>query len=309
LSPPPISTNSRLRGFGFVLAVVAWGLLSAGCEVFHKSKDVATTTARKLPNLQAPPGSIQLDIVYVERPVGDPLLGSQLWRHVDEVGKIDASARQCLRKSGMRVGIVGANPPVALQQMLGLKSDFAYEPGAEEAKQLVGRSFFLLSGGATDVQVSPAYSECSVNIDAEESSELFRFENAVCKFRMRTTRLQEGWIRLEFIPQIHHGDDKLRYAVGATDWKLQNGKQTETYYLQRFEIELATGEMAILTADEGAAGTLGQLFFRGPSGLRRPKGEDDLESAPPESPCPIQRLFVIRLAGMDEAQPVSSRSR
>ncbi len=266
MSPPTASTNSPTPPFrrGLILLLVAWGFGLAGCEMFDNTPAVSTTTTRKLPALQAPPGSIQLDVVYVERPVGDPLLGRELWRHVDQVGKIDAEARHRLRKNGMRVGIVGANPPVALQQMLGLKSDFAYEPDAEQAKQLVGRSFFLLSGGETDVQISPRYEECSLKIDSGESSEPCQFENAVCKFRLRASRVQEGWIRLEFVPQIHYGDDKLRYAAGENDWKLQNGQQTETFYLQRFDVELGTGEMAILTAEEDSTGTLGQLFFRGP---------------------------------------------
>jgi len=295
-----------------ILMFVAWGLGLVGCEVFDRSTDVSTTTSRKLPALQPPPGSIQLDVVYVERPVGDPLLGRELWRHVDQVGKIDAETRHRLRKNGMRVGIVGANPPVALQQMLGLKSDFAYEPDAEQAKQLVGRSFFLLSGNETDVQISPQYAECSLKIDTGESPEPYQFENAICKFRLRASRLQEGWIRLEFVPQIHHGDDKLRYAVGETDWRFQNGQQTETFYLQRFDVELGTGEMAILTAEEDSMGTLGQLFFRGPAGLKRPQSvENDAGSlaAAAENQYPIQRLFVIRLAGMGDAQPMFSRGR
>lgn len=311
--PPPLTrANSRPLERGLILILIAWGFGLAGCELFDKSPGVSTTTAQKLPALQAPPGSIQLDVVYVERPVGDPLLGQELWRRVDQVGKIDAEARHRLRKNGIRVGIVGANPPVALQQMLGLKSDFASEPDAEQAKQMVGRSFFLVSGGETDVQISPSYSECTLNVDSGESSEPCQFENAVCKFRVRAFRLQEGWIRLEFVPQVHHGEDKLRYAVGDADWRFQNGQQTETFYLQRFEVELGNGEMAILTAEDDSPGTLGQLFFRGPAGLKRPRdaaNDADPTSAAVENTYPIQRLFIIRLAGMDEAHPVFSRGQ
>jgi hypothetical protein len=67
--------------------------------------------------------------------------------------------------------------------------------------------------------------------------------------------------------------------------------------------------MAILTAEENSAGTLGQLFFRGPSGLRRPRNADEADTAAEESSYPIQRLFLIRLAGMDETQQVFSHGR
>src|SRR5205807_6664696 len=139
----------------------------------------------------------------VERPVGDPKLGSQLWRYVDQVGAVETENRDILRKNGLRVGIVGASPPVALQKMLGLKSDFAYEPGAEQAKQLAGRRCFLVSGGETDIQVSRAYPECAVELSRAGRSEPRRFENAVCKYRVRAARLQDGWASLEFVPQVH----------------------------------------------------------------------------------------------------------
>ena len=38
--------------------------------------------------------SMELDVVYVERPVGDRLLGRELWQHVDEVAAMDAEARR-----------------------------------------------------------------------------------------------------------------------------------------------------------------------------------------------------------------------
>ena len=65
----------------------------------------------------------------------------------------------------------------------------------------------------------------------------------------------------------------------------------------------------------------GRLFFRGPAGLKRPRNDRDLapeNSEDPEGPAfqpekeresPIQRLFVIRLAGMDDSRPVVSTGR
>ncbi len=312
--------NPRSIGRGLVL-LIAWSLGFSGCELFDKSPGVSTTTARKLPTLQAAPGAIWLEVVYVERPVGDPRLGDRLWRHVDQVGPVDAEGRALLRKNGLRVGLCGANPPVELQQMLGLKSDFIYEPEAEQAKQYVGQKILVVSGGETEIQVSPAYPECTLNVESGDSTEMLRFANAVCKFRVRAVRLQEGWVRLEFVPQIHFGDDKLHYAPGESDdWRFQSGQQTETLFLKRFEVKLSTGDMALLTADEDVPGTLGQLFFRGPAGLRPAPaparegdgGDGDLgqpQAAAQLKESPIQRLFVIRLAGMDDSAAPNSKRR
>jgi hypothetical protein len=314
LFPNESSKNAPSLGRGLVLLLIAWGSLLAGCESLFKSAGISTT-AKKLPALQAPPGSMQLDVVYVERPVGDPLLGQKLWRHVDQVASIDAAARGLLRHNGLRVGIVGANPPIALQRMLGLKSDFAYEPVAEQDKQLVGRHFFLVSGGETEIQISQPYPKCAVNLVSANSTEPLRFENAVCKFRVRATRLQDGWAQLEFVPQVQYGQEQQRYVVEDGGWRFQTGQQTETFFLHRFEVKLGTGDMAVVTAEDDSPGTLGQLFFRGPAALRPPRAADD-EAAQSEEPGassapahPIQRLLIVRLAGMDDSEPVFSRGR
>ncbi len=297
------SSISRLPARGLIVALVAWGLSLTGCESLFKSAGIPVT-ARKFPTLEPPAGSMQLDVMYVERPVGDRLLGRELWQHVDEVAAMDADARRTLRQTGLRVGIVGATPPVALQRMLGLKSDFTYEPDAEQAKQLAGRHFFLLSGGETDVQISQPYPECSLDLHTEEASVPLRLENAVCKFRVRASRLQEGWARLEFVPQLLHGEGRQRYVAGEEGWRLQSGQQTETLFRQRFDVKLGTGEMAVITAADDAPGTLGHLFFRGPAALRRPpdpeNGSAADEPATPTTEYAVQRLLIVRLAGMDE---------
>jgi hypothetical protein len=314
LHPCESSQNTRPNGRRLVLLLVAWGLGLAGCESFFKLPEI-TTTARKLPPLKPPPGSMRLDVVYVERPVGDRLLGKELWQHVDQVASIEAEARGLLRANGLRVGIVGANPPVALQRMLGLKSDFTYEPDAEQAKQLVGRHLFLVSGGETDIQVSQPYPECTLNLVSPGTTEPLRFENAVCKFRMQATRLQDGWVQLEFVPQVSYGDDQLRPVVGDAGWRFQSGQQTETFFLHHFNVKLGTGDMAVITADDDVQGTLGQLFFRGPTALRPPRepGNDSADgeqpTPPPPHDRPIQRLLIVRLAGMDDSEAVFSSAR
>jgi hypothetical protein len=283
--------------------------------MFHSANDLTTTTARKIPGLRPPPGSIQLEAMYVERPAGEPLLGDELWRHVDQLASIDAQTRRRIRENGFRVGVVGANPPVALQKMLGLKSDFVSEPEAENAKQLVGRRFFPISGGEIDIQVSRPYRECTLDLADGGAGGPRRFENAVCKYRVRAVRVQDGWVGLEFVPQICHGDDHLRHAVGDAGWRFQNGQQIESFFLERFDLKLSVGEMAVITCEDDAAGKLGQLFFRGPSALQPPhETVPDVFGADTPQPsqngnCPIQRLLIIRLAGMDESDTGSSRGR
>jgi hypothetical protein len=286
----------------------------AGCSPFDKPQSLTQTT-NKLPALQPPPGSMQLDMAYIEWPADDPQLGQQLWRYVDQVGPVDTETRTRLRQNGFRVGVVGSNPPLALQRMLGLTSDFASEPEAEQTKHYSARSVFLVSGSDTEVQVSNFYPECTVALPADGRPDPRRFENAICKYRIRGSRVQDGWAKLEVTPQINHGDDQLRHAVGEQmHWQLQSGQLTESFRPQRFTIELKAGDMAIITAEDDSPGTLGQLFFRGPAALQQARDQDGEmpvaePSAPPEPEYPIQRLLIVRLAGMDCLEPVVARGR
>lgn len=308
--PRLILTGLSRTGLPIPSALVCCALAVFGCAPFEKSDSLSSTTAHKLPQLRPPPGAIQLDVAYIEWPADDPLLGDELWRHIDQDGPVEPAIRGRLRQNGFRVGIVGTNPPVPLQRMLGMKSSFTSEPEAEQTKQLTGRSFFLVSGGETDVQVSNPYPECAVTLDTAGGPESRRFENAVCKYKIRAARVQDGWVQLEFIPQIHHGDDQLRHEVGGMEWRYQNGQLTETFRPQRFEVRLSTGDMAVITAEEQAPGTLGQLFFRGPAALRphvsSTEAAENGQPAPAASAAefPIQRLLIVRLAGMDE-NPIS----
>jgi hypothetical protein len=294
-------------------ACLCWGLTLVGCAPFDKSDSLTTTTVNKLPPLRPPPGAIRLDVAYIEWPADDSQLGDELWRHIDQDGPVESETRGRLRLNGFRVGIVGTNPPVPLQRMLGMTSSFSSEPAAEDTKQLAGRSFFLVSGGETEVQVSNPYPECAITLETGAEPASRQFANAICKYKVRASRVQDGWVQLEFIPQIHHGDDQLRHEVGGMEWRYQNGQLTETFRSQRFEVRLSTGDMAVITAEDHAPGTLGQLFFRGPSVLRPAAASADgidsgeLTLPAPEADYPIQRLLIVRLAGMDENPGSSAR--
>ncbi|MBI3862021.1 MAG: hypothetical protein HY290_09000 [Planctomycetia bacterium] len=163
------------------LAVCCAGL--AACSLFESAPESTHTSANKLPLLRPPPGAMQLDVAYIEWPADDVQLGHELWRHVDQVGPIEADARGRLKQNGFRVGVVGTNPPPVLQRMIGMRSDFALEPEAEQAKQFSGRTFMLVSGSETDVQVSNPYESCTLALKQGEHSEPRTFANAVCKYR------------------------------------------------------------------------------------------------------------------------------
>lgn len=282
-----------------------------GCALFKTPPSQLFTKSFKLPAIELPPDSIQLDVMYVERPVGDARLGDELWRYADEISVVDTDQRSVLRQNGFRVGVVGSNPPLALQCMLGLKSDFAYEPEAEKSKQLIGHRYILRSRGQQTILASPVYPACTLEIPQGDESTHHSFENAQCKYLVTAERLQDGWVQLDFVPQMYHGDERLRPGIGESgSWENIPGQRKATLYPQRFAVRLSVGEMAVLTAADDAKGRLGELFFRGPAALAAlGDGWANNEQAPADQPLTtVQRVLVVRLAGMSEpASPTAKK--
>ena len=60
-----------------------------------------TAKAFKLPPLPVPRDSVEVEIVFIDRPAGDSLLGKTLWRDVDQVGMLSAEQRSALREAGI----------------------------------------------------------------------------------------------------------------------------------------------------------------------------------------------------------------
>ena len=261
------------------LPLAAIFVLICGCQLFEPEPPLSGK--RELPTIQAPPDAIVLDIVYVERPVGDALLGPDLWRHVDQVASLETTTRNQLQENGFRVGVVGSRPPDALQSMLGLKAEFVYEPVAEKAKQLVGHQVVVRSGGETEVQVSPFYETCDLKLRDGDEARTRTLENARCIYRVTAERLQDGWAKLDFVPQVQHGGQRLRREAGDAGWQFTSSPRAETFHAQRFSVQLNVGEMAVISAADGTPDSLGRLFFLGP-----------------DETADIQRLLVIRLSGM-----------
>lgn len=251
-------------------------------------------TVNKLPAIPVSQDAMQVEIVFIERPVSDPLLGSILWNEIDEVGAIELMDQENLNQNGFRVGHVSSVPPMALQTLLGLKSHLGGVGKQDESLLLSGRRLMLRSGVPTDIQTSGFYDKCSLQLfdeEAEGQLEMKEFEQARCVMRVKAHKVQDGWARLEFIPEMHYGAQQLRRTPTNIGWQLENRQNTTPLYNQKFEVTLNVGEMTVITATENVApDSAGHLFFRGE-----------------ESKSDIQKILVVRLANMSKMDAVRTK--
>ena len=101
-----MSTTRGVIGliFSSQLLCVFLALLGvSGCQFISTSYDPESTAVSKrnvLPPMQASRDALKLDMVMIDRRADDPLIGSQLWEYVDQVGAIPPETRELLRENG-----------------------------------------------------------------------------------------------------------------------------------------------------------------------------------------------------------------
>ncbi|EDL59459.1 hypothetical protein [Gimesia maris] len=282
-----------------VVALVLLVVKISGCALMEESavfglkKYAEKQTVNKLPAIPVSHDAMQVEIVFIERPATDPLLGSTLWNEVDEIGAIELMDQENLNQNGLRVGHVSSVPPMALQTLLGLKSHLGGLSREDESLLLSGRRLMLRSGVPTDIQTSDFYPKCRLKLltgDDEEPEEVKEFEEARCVMRVKAHKVQDGWAKLEFTPEVHYGPQQLRRTPTNIGWQLENRQNTSPFYNQKFEVTLNVGEMAIITATDGVKpNSAGHLFFRGEG-----------------SKADIQKILVVRLSNMSKMDVVRS---
>ncbi|MFM9961100.1 MAG: hypothetical protein ACKV2Q_07730 [Planctomycetaceae bacterium] len=272
-----------------MLALLSCGVLACDSMPFVRSS-AQPAKAFKLPSLVAPRDSVEVDIVFVDRPVSDPLLGKTLWREIDQVGTLSAEQRAAVREAGLLVGHVGSTPPDALQSLLNL-TDEELERQRREANGIpttAARRVALPAGTETEIWSNEPVAQRTVTIASGKPLEL---TNARGLLRLKAERSQDGWAKLDFIPELHHGQPGTRPFAAATGWMYRTTQEVIPCFAQHFSASLNVGEMLVLTCDRERTGTLGQSLFQfeDSSGIK-------------------QRLVVVRLAELREIAPKRMRS-
>ncbi|MCG6154774.1 hypothetical protein [Rubinisphaera margarita] len=283
--PPPSSrkASEHIHRRDFLRGMVPFALSLCGCQT--SVTNTAPDGQSFLPPLRPGMDTVQLDIVYVERDAEDPLLSQLVWDDVDQVGTVDLKTRSKLREYGFRVGLVGMTPPRTLQRLLGLKNDLTDAAGTSRHTDLIGRRTFLPSGGTTAIQTSLPAPQVKVRLPDEEEEKVL--ENAHGVLQAEVERLQDGWVRLHLMPELHHGLAQLRPVAGRTEFQYEGGQHIEQLRNLEFTVTMNVGEMLVISADSSAAGKLGETFFVNRNAQR-----------------PRRYMVAIRLTDMKKIHPL-----
>jgi hypothetical protein len=235
-----------------------------------------------LERLQGPTGPdvVVMVVAVVEQPAGDRYLNQELWASADEQ-IVPLDHRSVLEDNGFRVGQVAGIVPETLQELL-LSPRSNANP-----KQYTTRA-----GNVTNIALGPLQPSCSFQSQRDGQPTDVSFKKAQCQLRIVPSPASDGRMRLEFTPQIVHGDETVVTKPNAerSGREMRHEQPTESFAHLTWDVTLAPGEFIVVGARIDKPDTLGQRCF--------------IEMK--EDAAPVQRLLVIR-AGR-AASPSTSRS-
>ena len=233
--------------------------------------------------------TVVLEVAHVEQPLSDISMIDLVWKEVDEIGAIEAKTRNKLKENGLRVGITGPNIPRTLSKILEVDAAWR-EERSDGLRGSTAQSIVVFPGEPTHMHTGDVLPSCTIDVPRVTGRETMNLENVNCLFRIEAEQLQDNWVELHLIPEIHHDAESLRRVATEEGWQFQNAQKVLPVYDQKFTLTLNKGEVAVISASEFKPGTLGHAMFIG-------DGKDDQ----------IQRMIVIRLSEIRSARAKLSR--
>jgi hypothetical protein len=253
------------RRWGALVPVLWCGIL-AGCA---GPEMVRSTSA--LDRLPAGPNLgkdiIQMDVVLLERPVGDPFINKELWDFTDEQ-VVGMDHKAALDDNGFRVGQIVGMPPGRLQSLL-----------TSERSCINPRRRLLPSGRATTQYLGPPLARTNFQVKENGQAITVALDQAQFLLEVIPTLTNDGRTRLLFTPKAQYGENipDPKPAADGSGWTFQVSKPSKSFAGLNWEVTLAPNEFLVVGANFGQPEALGYQALV----------QDD-------GPEPVQRLLVIR---------------
>ena len=282
-----------------VCAVATLLLFLPGCALFTAENSDSAGLSSGMPWSKRKSASVadnaltlsmvRLEASIVRRPVNDARVRRHVWEELDESGLMSPDVRQRLNENGFRVGVAGSTAPWALQSLAqeavaaNRPSDLRQIAGTENQIS-VGPSFSLMLEGKSLLEVQGSLDSGKLPLSQiPQLSALRDRSNMKCVFEVSVKELNEDWVLLNVLPQIHAGTETARLSIQGANDQLPVRQNMMPIYDQQFTVKLLTGEVAVIGYHESADWNLGRLFF-----------------LPDTSSAGSENLLMIRMAGIEE---------
>jgi hypothetical protein len=261
---------------GGVLLLGLWAGSFAGCVAGQPMPAASWREALTPPD---GPDVVRLETALIEVPVGDRFINHELWTLADDqVLRLEQQA--LLEENGFRVGQFGGVTPAELQTLLVAKRTWGNPRRIQQHAGMPAR-----------LPLGPMLPVCRFDLRLEDRTTPVSLEQAECALVVVPTLTADGRTRLQFTPEIPHGQATVmpQPTADRSTWMFQKQQATETYPALSWEVTLEANEFVIVGGQLDRPDTLGhRCFVRG------------------EEAVPRQRLLVIHTARLAAAPPADN---
>lgn len=255
-------------------------LSAAGCTLMIPDAEQLTVHKNPLPPIVESRDTIDLEVYFVDRRIGDPLIGESLWSSLSSVTAVASENRARLAEDGFRFGMSSSRPPRALQSLLKLSDE------QDPTRRVVPHRYAVPSGQETLLMVSEVPDGTPLVRQTPDGVKTTELNQAKCLLRVSAERIDGNWARLMITPEIRHGASTLRPVATDQNWQYHEGQQVLPFYQHRLTAELNSGEVVVLGLDANQPDRLASCFFR-----------SDVSTG-------IERLILVRVGGIHKVDPV-----
>ncbi|MBT6846751.1 MAG: hypothetical protein HOA14_04965, partial [Planctomycetaceae bacterium] len=225
-------------------------------------EDEVTKTALSAPQLAR--DAVILEVAFIRVAAKKNRSDSTFWSDVDET-HLSMDDRKRLSQNGIRCGLIAGSLPNSLNELInGDANTVDLEALTGSLKlNLENRNQRLQfrAGQAGQIVMSKSVKDNITVITSDSQySAAERFSQAQCQFQIKTYPQGDGRVRIELIPQIHHGDPRAEFTGQDGAWLLKTQRAIKQYDTVPIEAMISPGESLLLSADSHNKG-LGRQFF------------------------------------------------
>lgn len=261
-APPrslPLKTVRRTSPRVLQCVAIAAFVAATGCSTW------SATTVTELPIPQMPHTSVVLEVAFLRVSPKEPL--DQLWQQIDEQ-HLDQKIRRNLTENGIRSGVMGAQLPAELQELMASTGRDKSSPSGEslvaESATAPYRKLQNRPGEPSELIVVPEISERKVVLFSEEGRvRAEAFDEGQVLLVVRGYPAGDGTVRVDLLPEIKHGDIKQKWVPGNGTFLYDAAREVKTFDQLRLSAVLSPGQTLLITGTDEARGLGGLLFARG----------------------------------------------
>jgi ribosomal protein L21E len=225
-------------------------------------EDEVTKTTLSPPQLAR--DAVILEVAFIRVAANINSSDSTFWPGIDET-HLSADDRKQLSQNGIRCGLIAGALPDSLNELIN------GDANTVDLEALTGSLNLNLenrnqrlqfrAGQAGQIVMSKSVKENITVITSDSQyAAAERFNQAQCQFQIKTYPQGDGRVRIELIPQIHHGDPRAEFTGQEGAWLLKTQRAVKQYDAVPIKAMISPGESLLLSADSHNKG-LGRQFF------------------------------------------------